>query len=305
MDSVAKDYVRSWISAMRLRTLPLSVSGIIIGACLAHYNGFFKWNIFILALCTAISLQILSNLANDYGDGLKGTDNEDRIGPKRALQSGKISPGEMFNGIKLNIVIVIFFAFMLILKAFGLNNFLYSLVFFILGGLAIVAAIRYTVGDSAYGYRGLGDLFVFIFFGIISVFGSYFLFAKQLDHVLFLPSICIGLLSMAVLNLNNMRDMESDKKVNKMTFAVKLGKKGARNYHIFLITGAMLISTIFIILYYNSIFNLILVLAFIPLTMHIMFVNRNTNPKFLDSQLKILALSTFAFSVLLGIGQIL
>ena len=305
MDSVAKDYLKSWVSAMRLRTLPLSVSGIIIGACLAHYNGFFKWNIFLLALCTAISLQVLSNLANDYGDGLKGTDNQDRIGPERALQSGKISPNQMYNAIKFNIVIVIFFAFMLILKAFGLNNFFYSLIFFILGGLSIAAAIRYTVGDSAYGYRGLGDLFVFIFFGLVSVIGSYFLFAKQIDHVLALPSICIGFLSMAVLNLNNMRDIESDKKAGKITLAVKLGQKRSKIYHSFLIIATLLISTIFVVLYYNSPFNLIFILTFIPLIAHLMYVKGNKEPKLLDSQLKLLALSSFAFSVLLGIGQIL
>lgn len=305
MDPVAKEYLKAWVSAMRLRTLPLSVSGIIIGACLAHYNGFFKWNIFLLAICTAIGLQILSNLANDYGDGLKGTDNQDRIGPERALQSGIISPAQMYNGIKINIVIVIFFAFILILKAFGLNNFIYSLIFFVLGGLSIVAAIRYTVGDSAYGYKGMGDLFVFIFFGFISVFGSYFLFAKQLDHVLFLPAISIGFLSMAVLNLNNMRDIESDRKANKITLAVRLGFKNAKKYHNILIISTLFISLIFIILYYNSPFNLIFILSFIPLIFHLVTINKNKRPELLDSQLKILALSSFIFSILLGVGQIL
>lgn len=305
MDPIGKEYLKAWVSAMRLRTLPLSLSGIVIGACLAHYNGFFKWNIFLLAICTAISLQILSNLANDYGDGIKGTDNKDRIGPERALQSGIISPAQMYNGIKVNIVIVIFFAFVLILKAFGLNNFIYSLIFFVLGGLSIVAAIRYTVGDSAYGYRGLGDIFVFIFFGLISVIGSYFLFAKQIDHVLFLPAISIGFLSMAVLNLNNMRDIDSDRKANKITLAVKLGLKKAKKYHNILIISTILISLIFTILYYNSPYNLILILSFIPLIFHLVNINKNERPELLDSQLKILALSSFIFSILLGIGQIL
>lgn len=305
MDPIVKDYLKSWVSAMRLRTLPLSVSGIIIGACLADYNGFFKWNVFILALCTAISLQILSNLANDYGDGLKGTDNEDRIGPERALQSGKISPNQMYNAIKFNIIVVIFFAFMLILKAFGLNNFIYSFIFFILGGLSIIAAIRYTVGDSAYGYRGLGDIFVFIFFGLISVIGSYFLFAKQIDHLVFLPSICIGFLSMAVLNLNNMRDIESDRKANKNTFAVKLGQQGSKKYHSFLIISTMVISTIYVVLYYNSPYNFIFFITFIPFIAHLKFVKENRDLKLLDSHLKLLALSSFAFSILFGIGQIL
>ena len=304
MDTI-KDDLKVWVSAMRLRTLPLSVSGIIIGASLAHYNGFFKLNIFVLALCTTICLQILSNLANDYGDGIKGTDNNGRIGPERALQSGKITPAQMFHAIKVNIILVIFFAFTLIFNAFGLNNFLYSMFYFVLGGLSIAAAIKYTVGESAYGYRALGDLFVFIFFGLVSVIGSYFLFAKQIDHVLLLPAISVGLLSVSVLNLNNMRDIESDKKSNKITLAVKFGKKGSKIYHITLLLLAIFISLLFALFYYTSPFNLIFLVAFIPLIGHIKTVLKNKEPKLLDSQLKVLALTTFVFSILLGIGQLL
>lgn len=304
MDTI-KDDLKVWVSAMRLRTLPLSVSGIIIGASLAHYNGFFKLNIFVLALCTTICLQILSNLANDYGDGIKGTDNNGRIGPERALQSGKITPAQMFHAIKVNIILVIFFAFTLIFNAFGLNNFLYSMFYFVLGGLSIAAAIKYTVGESAYGYRALGDLFVFIFFGLVSVIGSYFLFAKQIDHVLLLPAISVGLLSVSVLNLNNMRDIESDKKSNKITLAVKFGKKGSKIYHITLLLLAIFISLLFALFYYTSPFNLIFLVAFIPLIGHIKKVLKNKEPKLLDSQLKVLALTTFVFSILLGIGQLL
>ena len=304
MDTI-KDDLKVWVSAMRLRTLPLSVSGIIIGASLAHYNGFFKLNIFVLALCTTICLQILSNLANDYGDGIKGTDNNGRIGPERALQSGKITPAQMFHAIKVNIILVIFFAFTLIFNAFGLNNFLYSMFYFVLGGLSIAAAIKYTVGESAYGYRALGDLFVFIFFGLVSVIGSYFLFAKQIDHVLLLPAISVGLLSVSVLNLNNMRDIESDKKSNKITLAVKFGKKGSKIYHITLLLLAIFISLLFALFYYTSPFNLIFLVAFIPLIGHIKKVLKNKEPKLLDSQLKVLALTTFVFSVLLGLGQLL
>ena len=300
-----KESIKTWVSAMRLRTLPLSVSGIIIGACLAHYNGFFQWNIFVLAICTTLSLQILSNLANDYGDGIKGTDNNDRIGPERALQSGRIKPYQMFNAIKVNIVLVIFFAFLLIYNAFGLNNFFYSMIFFILGGLSIAAALKYTVGESAYGYRGLGDLFVFIFFGLVSVIGSYFLFSRQLDHVVLLPSIAVGLLSVAVLNLNNMRDIDSDIKSNKNTFAVKLGKKGSKIYHSFLIISAIVLSLLFGLLYYTSPYNFIFVVVYVPLVLHLNTVLKNKMPRLLDSQLKVLALSTFLFSALLGIGQLL
>lgn len=298
------DKIKPWISAFRLRTLPLSISGIVVGSCMAYYNGFYKISVFILAILTTISLQVLSNLANDYGDGVKGTDNQNRIGPERAIQSGKITPNQMFNAIKINILIVVLLTFLLIYNAFTVNHFLYSLLFFVLGLLCIYAAIKYTVGSTAYGYRALGDIMVFIFFGLVSVMGTYFLFAKQLDHVLILPACIIGLLSMGVLNLNNMRDIESDVASNKITIAVKLGISKAKMYHSVLIISAMLLSAIFAILYYRSFSNLIFLMVFIPLIKHIISINTTKDPKLLDPQLKILALSTFALAILLGIGHI-
>ena len=220
--------LKSYIKAARLRTLPLSVSGIIIGSALAYYNGYFNLLTFLLAILVTISLQILSNLANDYGDGVKGTDNEHRVGPERAIQSGEITPDEMFSAIKTNVLIVIILVFLLILNAFGTQHFLYAFLFFALGGLSIYAAIKYTVGESAYGYRALGDLMVFLFFGLLSVIGTYFLYTKQLDHVVVLPACVVGLLSTGVLNLNNMRDIDNDKASGKITMAVKLGLKGAK-----------------------------------------------------------------------------
>lgn len=296
--------VSLWISTMRLRTLPLSVSGIILGSCLAEYNGYFKWDIFTLAILTTLSLQILSNLANDYGDGIKGTDNQDRIGPERAIQSGKISPDEMFYAIRINILIAITLAFSLIYCAFGVRHFVLTLVFFLLGIASIVAAIRYTIGGNAYGYRGLGDLFVFIFFGLLSVIGCYVLYAKTIDHVTFLPACAIGLLSTAVLNLNNMRDLESDKKSNKVTLAVKLGKRNAKIYHNILIDLSLILSSLFGILYYTSPHNLVYIVAYIPLMIHLFKVNKNTNPKLLDPELKKLALTTVFLAILMGFGHL-
>ena len=160
--------LKLWISIFRLRTLPLSVSGVIVGSFLAFYNGYFETVTFVLAIFATLSLQILSNIANDYGDGVKGTDNEDRIGPERAIQSGKITPEEMFEAIKINILVVIFLVFLLIYISFGSHNFLYSMLFFILGALSVFAALKYTIGESAYGYKALGDLMVFLFFGGLS-----------------------------------------------------------------------------------------------------------------------------------------
>ncbi|OUR90764.1 1,4-dihydroxy-2-naphthoate octaprenyltransferase [Flavobacteriales bacterium 34_180_T64] len=296
--------LKPWLSAIRLRTLPLSVSGIIMGACFAEYNGFFNIYILILALLTTISLQILSNLANDYGDGMKGTDNENRVGPERAIQSGSITPEQMFDGIKINIFITIILSVSLIYTSFGTGNFLYAMLFFLLGGFAIYSALTYTMGDSAYGYRGLGDVFVFLFFGLVSCIGSYILFGKQIDHVLMLPAISLGFLSVGVLNLNNMRDIDSDKLSNKITLAVKLGKKKAKVYHMVLIFSAIVLSLVFSILYYTSLWNFLFYISYIPLVIHIRKIHVANAPNEYDSQLKVLALTTFLFSVLLGVGYI-
>ncbi|WP_406683594.1 1,4-dihydroxy-2-naphthoate octaprenyltransferase [Seonamhaeicola sp. MEBiC1930] len=294
-----------WISAMRFRTLPLSISGIILASCLAEYNGLFKWGIFVLAILTTLSLQILSNLANDYGDGVKGTDNTDRVGPARAIQTGKISPDQMFNAIKINVLISIALALVLIFTAFGNRYFLLTLIFMLLGVASIVAAIRYTVGGKAYGYRGLGDFFVFVFFGLVSVCGCYVLYAKTIDHVTILPACVIGLLSVAVLNLNNMRDIDSDKKSDKVTLAVMLGKRKAKKYHYILIILAITLSGLFGILYYTSPYNLIFVVVYIPLIIHLIKVSKNTDPRLLNPELKKIALTTFLLATLIGIGHLL
>ncbi len=290
---------------MRLRTLPLSVSGIILASCMAEYNGYFNLRVFILAILTTLSFQILSNLANDYGDGVKGTDNKDRVGPERALQSGRISSEEMFNAIKINVLIAIILAIFLIFSAFGVYHLWYTLIFFFLGVSSVVAAVRYTVGERAYGYKALGDIFVFIFFGIVSVIGCYILYAKKIDHVVFLPAISIGLLSTAVLNLNNMRDMASDLKSNKITLAIKLGEKKVRTYHFVLVSLAMVLSAIFGVLYYVSPFNFIFVIAYIPLIRHLVKVINTKDLKDLDPELKKLALTTFLLAILMGIGHLL
>ncbi|ARV08771.1 1,4-dihydroxy-2-naphthoate octaprenyltransferase [Winogradskyella sp. PC-19] len=297
--------LKPWLSAMRLRTLPLSVSGIIIGTCLAAYNGRFDIFVFVLALLTTVSLQILSNLANDYGDGVRGTDNEDRVGPQRAIQSGEITPKQMFEAIKKNILVVIALTISLVYVAFGHQNFLYTLLIIVLGSLSIYAAINYTMGDSPYGYRALGDVFVFVFFGFISVLGTYLLNVKTIDHIVFLPATALGLLSVAVLNLNNMRDREEDAKVSKITLAVKLGAKRAKNYHYFLVIGAMLTALTYSILYYVEPYNFIFLLSFIPLVIHLKKIKQAKYPNDFDSQLKVLALTTFLFSILLGIGYLL
>ncbi|MBQ4802275.1 1,4-dihydroxy-2-naphthoate octaprenyltransferase [Aquimarina sp. MMG015] len=294
---------KAWISAARLRTLPLSVSGIIVGSALA--GGFGVSIIFWLAIATTLGLQVLSNFANDYGDGVKGTDNEDRVGPQRALQSGAISDKEMFVGIVLTSIITLFLAIFLIYVSFGKEYFFYSIFFFLLGVAAIAAAIKYTMGDSAYGYRGLGDVFVFIFFGLVSVVGCYFLFTKDLNGLIFLPATAIGLLSSAVLNLNNMRDHDSDKKSKKNTLVVKLGIAKAKMYHYFLILGAIFSMLVYLIYTYKNYFNLLFLIVLIPLLIHLNKVIKTKDTKNLDPELKKVALSTFFLAILFSLGQIL
>ena len=315
--------VRNFIKAARLRTLPLSISGIILGSFLGNKKNMiilsenysdtnifigsfsiFQSPIFWLAIFTTIGFQVLSNFANDYGDGIKGTDNN-RKGEARMVSTGAITPIQMKNAMVITTIISLIIALLLIFVAFGHENFKYSFLFFILGIASIAAAIKYTVGKSAYGYSGLGDLFVFLFFGLLSVVGSYFLFTKQLNIFIFLPAISIGLLSTAVLNLNNMRDQIEDKQYSKNTLVVKLGSQKSKLYHYFLIIGALISALVYVASNYQSLIQYLFLIAFIPLFLNIKVVAQNIIFYELDKELKKVALSTFLFAILFGIGQFL
>lgn len=304
--------MKHWIEAARVRTLPLSVSGILVGSFYAMSQGFFNWKIVIFALSTTLGLQILSNFANDYGDGMKGTDNEDRIGPKRAIQSGVITPGAMRYAIFITAFLTLVSAMLLIYFSFKGKYLTYSLIFFVLGILAISSAIRYTVGKNPYGYRGYGDIFVFTFFGLVSTFGIYFMFSKELDWLLLLPAAAIGMLSVGVLNLNNMRDEESDRKSGKNTIVVKNGGAWAKKYHFFLVITAMILVLVFALIFDfyrdpNPGFNFdiyLFLIAYLPISSHLIRVYKNKEPKLLDPELKRLAISTFLLSILLSLSLI-
>jgi len=298
-------HLKTYIQAARLRTLPLSISGIIVGSFLAYAHGYSNYKIVLLALLTTIGFQILSNFANDYGDGVKGTDNDDRIGPERALQSGAITKKQLKKTILITALITLGIALSLIIVSFGSNNILYTLIFFSLGIASIVAAIKYTVGKNAYGYSGLGDLFVLLFFGFLSVIGSYFLFTKQLHWTLLMPSFSVGLLSVGVLHLNNMRDHISDYKASKNTMAVKLGVEKSKRYFYYLIGFSFLFALFYVNFHYKTPWQFLFVLAYIPIVKQLIRVLKNSEPKALDPELKILALSTFLFAILFGLGQIL
>lgn len=303
--------VKSYLKAARLRTLPLSISGIIMGVFLGniatntshnYLHAIFSSSVFWLAILTTIGFQVLSNFANDYGDGVKGTD-KIRLGEARMVSSGKITPKQMKVAMIITTILTLLVALCLIYVSFGKDNFVYSILFFVLGISSIVAAIKYTVGNSAYGYNGFGDVFVFLFFGILSVVGSYFLVTKNIDYPIFLPAISVGLLSVAVLNLNNLRDSTEDIKNNKNTLVVRLGEKRAKIYHYLLILTALFTSLLYVYINFSSFFELIFLVAFIPLFKNIITVYKNKVSATLDAELKKVALSTFLFAILFSIGQ--
>lgn len=247
---------------------------------------------------TTIGFQVTSNFANDYGDGIKGTDNDNRLGPKRTLQSGLLTRRELKTGIIISIVVSLFFVLAVLYASFGTESLEYFVVFTVLGLASIWAAIRYTIGDSAYGYKGLGDLFVLFFFGLLAVLGTMFLYTKELTWWAIMPAFAIGLLSTGVLNLNNLRDFENDQKVGKNTLIVKMGFQNGKRYHMFLLSAAFVCLLIFMVVKFEEWYHFIPLLAFIPILRHSLRVGRTKEPMKLDPELKKLALSTFLLTLL-------
>lgn len=294
--------MKKWIHAARLRTLPLSVSGVLLGSLIAMSEGYKNWLIFGLALLTTLFLQILSNYANDYGDGIRGTD-EHRVGEKRIVAAGEVTPGQM----KMAIII---FSFLSVITAFALiyiafqENFIYAALFIFLAFACVWAAIKYTVGKNAYGYMAMGDLFVFLFFGIVSVWGSYTLYEHgEFNSMIFLPAVAIGLLSTAVLNLNNMRDMESDQRSGKMTVPLKIGFQRAKIYQSFLILLPFALVLIYIVITGKTDwFHFLYLLLLIPAVKILKTLYSTSEHKALDKELKKVALLTLVFSLILGIS---
>lgn len=295
----------NWLRAARLRTLPLALSSIFLGSFLAYAYNKFSWEVFFLAILTTLFLQILSNLANDYGDAVSGVDNDSRIGPARAVQSGAISKKQMRNAIIVFVLLSFVSGSWLVAEGTRGLDMDFFVFFICLGIVAILAAIKYTVGKNPYGYIGLGDVFVFIFFGITGVGGTFFLHTHELQPDILLPAASVGFLSAGVLNLNNMRDLAEDSKAGKITLAVRLGIKHAKTYHILLISSAVICSIVFTLSNYLSPFQFLFALSFPLLFMNIRTVVTNTNPVLLDLQLKKLAVSTLLFVLTFGIGLLM
>lgn len=296
----AKYYIKS----LRLRTLPLSLSGILMGGLLAMASGTFRLPVFISAIVTTLSLQILSNVSNEYGDAVNGADNDGRLGPIRGVQSGALKLKDIKRMIYIFIVLSAVSGVLLIISSFQTLFCIESIAMLALGLLAMVAAIKYTVGKNNYGYKGWGDVAVFLFFGWVGTMGAYFLITHTIEWKILLPASAVGLLSVGVLNVNNIRDRENDVTSGKHTLAVRMGDKSAKHYHCILIGGAwgMLIS--YSLLHYQGLSSWLYLLALPMFAMHISGVLRLSG-KQLDAQLRNLSLSTLLLTVLFGVTQLI
>lgn len=296
---------KAWISAFRLRTLPLALSSIIMGGFLAEFFNTFQWNILIGASVTTLFLQILSNLANDYGDTVNGADHEGREGPQRMVQSGTISARQMKVAIGVFAFLSLLSGSLLIYLAFGHSASYKSALFFVLGIGAIIAAMKYTMGKNPYGYKGQGDIFVLIFFGIIGVGGSFYMHSGAFDGLVLLPAVSVGLLSSGVLNVNNMRDINSDTEAGKYTLVVKNGMVWAKNYHLLLVSMALVLALIFVFVTTDNAFAYLFLLSIPLFVRHLVVIKRASSADDFDPELKKLALSTLAFVLLFGSGLII
>ena len=268
---------------------------------MASAAGYEDTVLFLLTLATTLAYQITSNFANDYGDGVKGTDNEKRIGPMRALQSGAISPESLKRGVRVSAIFSALLTLATLYRAFGADHLQYILIFGILGAFAIWAAIRYTIGSNAYGYRGLGDLFVFLFFGLVSVQGCQFLYTQAFLPVAWFPAVTIGALSTAVLNLNNLRDFKTDMEVGKRTLVVQIGFRNGRAYHLFLCALAFASQLTYVLLQESFWPSGLTLLPFGVIGIHLIKLWRTERPEFLDPELKKVALSNFFIGLILYI----
>ncbi len=295
--------IQAAIKSMRLRTLPLSLAGVVLGILLATAD--YKVNIWaaVLVLLTTVCLQILSNLSNELGDVLHGTDTADRVGPQYGLNSGAMTVREMKILIGVFVGLCLVSGVAMIWVSFGTLLSLESICLMLLGAAAILGAMKYTLGRNPYGYRGLGDVFVFIFFGIVSVLGGYFVAAHTLHSwYLLLPAAAIGCFSVGVLNVNNIRDMETDA-ANRVTVAIRLGEKRAKIYQTVLIVLGWAAMVAFTLLRFPDPWHWLFVITLPLYALHLAGVWKRTG-KALDPMLPLLVMSTFLFSLLAGFGFI-
>lgn len=294
---------QAWLESLRPKTLPLGLIAIVTGSALAYWTGHFELPIALLAILTAGTLQILSNLANDYGDAVKGTDTQERLGPLRGMQKGVITPAQMKKALIINVIISCVSGIALIIVACKKPE--DAIGFLVMGLLAIVAAITYTVGKRPYGYMGLGDISVLIFFGWLSVIGTYYLQANAFNIVTLLPATACGLLSVAVLNINNMRDLENDIQAGKNTLAVRLGASGSRIYHTCVIAIAIICLIVFTLIYMHRWTAWLFLLAVPMLLLHIKRVNADLSGEAMRPLLEHMVKAALLTNILFSLGLVL
>lgn len=294
---------QAWLESLRPKTLPLAFSAIVVGTALAWWQGHFDPLVAIMALVTAGLLQILSNLANDYGDAVKGSDKPDRIGPLRGMQKGAISLEQMKRALVITIVLTCVSGLALVAMAY--QTMADFIGFLVLGCLSIIAAITYTMGNRPYGYIGLGDLSVLIFFGWLSVMGSWYLQAHSLIPAIILPATACGLLATAVLNINNLRDITSDRENGKNTLVVRLGPVNARRYHSVLLFGALICLALFNLISLHSPWGWLFILAAPMLFRQARYVMREHDPLAMRPMLERTVKGALLTNLLFVVGIIL
>ena len=302
---MTNEKLKMWWETARPKTLPLALASIFTGSALGYWANPQGFNGLVMALCllTTILLQVLSNFANDYGDHQKGSDTEERIGPLRGIQKGAISAKELKWGLILMVVASFLSGSFLIGIAYENLSDLFA--FAGLGILAIVAAITYTVGAKPYGYMGLGDISVLVFFGLLGVGGTYYLQTHSIDSHIILPAIGSGLLASAVLNINNLRDIEQDAKADKNTLAVRLGAYKGRVYHCILLSVAALCYLAFALATAISWSNYLFVLAMPLLAKHAIFVYRSQQPSELRPMLAQMSMISLLINILFSLGLLI
>ncbi len=296
---------KSWIKAARPRTLPLALSGILMGCGLAWFYGAINALVSVLAIITATLIQVFSNFANDYGDFQKGTDNQQRVGPTRTMQGGEISPREMKTGMVIVGGLSFLFGVWLVYAGTWHINRTAFFIFISLGILSLIAAYFYTAGKKSYGYIGLGDLAVFLFFGLLPVMGAFYLNAGYLEPAIILPAVSMGFFSTGVLNLNNMRDIDNDLKSGKITLPVRMGARNSRIYHTAMILWGWLTTIVFTIHKQESAWQWLFLILFPVYLIDLVKIFRSGDARQLDPFLKRLALSTLGFTLLFCLGLIL
>lgn len=288
---------------MRLRTLPLSLSGVSLGLMLAAADYRVGWGTAVWTLLTTVCLQILSNICNELGDTLNGVDRAERKGPKYSLAEGGMTVREMKWFIAATVICCIACGLCMIRSSFGTLLALEPVCLMMLGAAAISGAMKYTLGRNPYGYRGLGDVYVFLFFGIVAVLGSYFVAARTIPSwILLLPACGIGMLSIGVLNVNNMRDMNSDEGI-RITIPLRIGLRNARIYQTILVCGGIVCITVYSLLRFPDPWHYLYLVTLPLFVIHLRGIWTRQDEA-LDPMLPLLVISTFALSLLAGAGYL-